>query len=327
MFDQIEANSIVTLLYQTVLGREPDYSGLAHYVDRLVSDGSVAEIIREFSESTEYAQKSRLFKPNLMQFRSFPDAEVFVSPEIVDQLFEKTSFYWRNAASEPKEMYWSVVTEEKWNRELTDNDRVEFMGTGSRYAKRVLRLYEKYSGNSTANLSCIDFGAGVGRLAINFASRVSQVHAVDFSVSHLQELQRNAAMFDCASKITVWPIQQPVDIEGLPQVDLVYSYIVLQHNTPPVIAAMMRTLLGHLRPGGYAFLHVPLAGPEYEGFRLDDYLASLEAGTRMEVHILPRANINALAESAGCEIVASHCVGGTFSQYSEEIVFHKPTIA
>ena len=145
MFDQNEASSIVTLLYQTVLGREPDPSGLEQYVSQLVSRESVAQIIREFSESPEYAQKRRLLNPNLMQFRSFPDAEVFVPPEVVDQLFDKTSFYWRNAASEPNEMYWSVVTEDKWNLELTDDDRVEFMETGSRYAKRVLGLYEKYS--------------------------------------------------------------------------------------------------------------------------------------------------------------------------------------
>ena len=201
----------------------------------------------------------------------------------------------------------------------------DFIGTGSRYAKRILSLYEKYSGQSVANLTCIDFGSGVGRLAINFASRVCQVHAVDFSESHLQELQRNAEMFDCASKITLWPIRLPADLDKLPQADLVYSYIALQHNTPPVIAAMMSNLLDHLRPGGYAFLHVPLAGAGYEGFVVNDYLASAEAGRRMEVHILPRANINSLAAKAGCEIVASHCVGGTYSQYSEEIVFHKPT--
>jgi 2-polyprenyl-3-methyl-5-hydroxy-6-metoxy-1,4-benzoquinol methylase len=325
MFDQKEASSIVTLLYQTVLGRDPDPKGLQQYVSGLVSGHqTVAQIIQEFAASPEYAHRTRLLDFNLMQFRKFPDADVFVPPQVVDQLFDKTSFYWRNAASEPNEMYWSVVTEEKWNRELTSDDRIEFIATGKRYANRVLALYETYSGKSAANLSCIDFGCGVGRLAINFASRVAQVHAVDFSESHLQELQRNAATFDCASKITPWPIRLPADLDQLPQVDLVYSYIALQHNTPPVIATMMRSLLDHLQPGGYAFLHVPLAGAGYEGFVVNDYLTSIEAGTRMEIHILPRANINSLAAKAGCEIVTSHCVGGTHTQYSEEIVFHKP---
>jgi 2-polyprenyl-3-methyl-5-hydroxy-6-metoxy-1,4-benzoquinol methylase len=222
-------------------------------------------------------------------------------------------------------MYWSVLTVQKWNRELTGDDRVQFVATGKRYANRVLALYEKYSGRSVAEITCIDFGAGVGRLAINFASRVARVHAVDFSESHLQELQRNAALFACESKIELWPIRLPADLDKLPQVDLVYSFIALQHNTPPVIAAMMRALLDRLRPGGYAFLHVTLAAAGYPGFSVNDYLALADAGTRMETHLLPRANINTLAVMAGCEIVMSHCVGGNDYQYSEELIFHRPT--
>ncbi len=112
MFDKTEAGDIVTLLYQTVLGREPDSTGLEHYIERLVSGrGTVAKIIREFAESPECVKKKRLLNPKLTEFRSLPDAEVFVPPVVVDQLFEKTSFYWRNAASDPKEMYWSVLTQ------------------------------------------------------------------------------------------------------------------------------------------------------------------------------------------------------------------------
>ncbi len=325
MYDRDEASSIVSLLYQTVLGREPDRTALEQYVERIVSGRiSVAQIIQQFAKSPEYAKRKRLLNPKLTQFRSLPDAEIFVPSELVDRLFDKTSFYWRNAASAPNEMYWSVITQKEWNRELTGDDRIQFVATGKSYADRVLGLYEKCSGRSSANLTCIDFGSGVGRLAINFATRVAKVHAVDFSESHLQELQRNAAMFDCASKIAVWPISLPADLDKLPQVDLVYSFIALQHNTPPVIAAMMRTLLDHLRPGGYAFLHVTLAAAGYEGFGVEDYLASADAGTRMEIHILPRANINSLAGRAGCEIVMSQCVGGNDYAYSEEIVFYKP---
>ncbi len=329
MYNRIEASHIVGLLYQTVLGRDPDPIGLDHYVEGLVSGRrTVAQIIQDFAASPEYVQKQkpaqRIPNPKLTRFHKLPAADVFVPPEVVDQLFEKTSYYWRNIASAPNQMYWSVLTDKKWSLELTDEDRGQFVATGKPYADRVLALYTACSGRSVTNLTCIDFGSGVGRLAINFASHVDKVHAVDFSESHLQELQRNAAMLDCASKIETWPIRLPADLDKLPKVDLVYSLIVLQHNTPPVIAAMMLALLNKLQPDGYAFLHVTLAGAGYEGFVVEDYLASTKAGTRMETHILPRANINALAVRAGCEIVTSHCVGGNDYLYSEEIVFHKP---
>jgi len=327
MFDHTEATNIVTLLYRRLLDRDPDHSALQQHVDTLVSrKRTVAEIFREFTDLPDFKRKRPPADPQLTSFQSLPDAEVFVPADVAQQLFDKTSYYWRNTASQPDQIYWSVITQEQWKRTLTDEDRARFVETGKPYANRVLKLYQQYAGQPLDNVSCIDFGSGVGRLAINFAARVGHVHAVDFSESHLEELQRNAALLDCASRIDTWPIRSPGDLDKLPQVDLVYSFIALQHNTPPVIATMMRALLDKLRPGGYAFLHVTLAKIEYGGFSVQDYLASPKAGTTMEVHILPRANINTLAARAGCTIVTSHCIGGNSHAYSEEIVFHRPPV-
>lgn len=110
MFKQAEARHIVTLLYNAVFGGEPDPKALEQYVEGLITERcTIAQIIREFAESPEYAQKKRFLRPKPKQFRSFPEAEVFVSPEVVDRLFDKTSSSWRNAASEPGGMYWSVL--------------------------------------------------------------------------------------------------------------------------------------------------------------------------------------------------------------------------
>lgn len=323
--DRDEATQIVTLLYQSLLGRDPDQDGLTSKVAALASGKrTLPQLLREFMDSPEFRNRSRLLRPRLTDHQEFADAEVFVAPEVVDRLFAKTSNYWRNAASAPHEMYWSVLTEKEWNRELGRDDRIAFVKTGKPYADRVLAQYERLAGRSAAGISCLDFGCGVGRLAINFATRVAKVHAVDFSEPHLRELERNAGMFDCGDKVAVWPIGRPADLGKPPAVDLVYSLIALQHNTPPVIAAMMRGLLEHVVPGGYAFLHVTIAAAGYPGFRVADYLASPASGTTMEIHILPRANIDTLAQRSGCRIVTSRCIGGNDYAYSEEFVFHKP---
>lgn len=326
--DRAEATQFVSLLYRSLLGREPDREGLEQKVVALAGGRrTVVQLVTDFVESAEFVERSRLLKPRLTDFPCFPDDEVFVSPDVVDRLFEKTSRYWRTAATAPNEMYWSVLTSEEWNRELQLDDRRAFVATGQPYADDVLQWYEILSGRRAADATCIDFGCGVGRLAINFAPRVRRVHAVDFSESHLAELKRNAEVFGCADRVETWPIRRPADLERLPAVDLVYSLIALQHNTPPVIAAMMRGLLEHLVPGGYAFLHVTLARAAYPGFKVADYLASPESGTRMEIHILPRANINELARRCGCTIVTSRCIGGNDFAYSEEFVFHRPAVA
>lgn len=319
-----EAVVTVSLLYQAVLGRDADEAGLRHNVEALVSGRTtMLQLLRHFLASGEAVERRRLWRPNLTGYRCFRDEEVFVDQGVVDALFAKTATYWRNTASRPEEIYWSVLTETDWNRALTLADRQAFVRTGSHYASRILASFEARTGRSTKDVRCLDFGCGVGRLAINFAPRVREVCAVDFSPAHLDELKRNAELFGCGERISTWLLRTPADLDVVPAADLVYSLVALQHNTPPVIAHMMRSLLDHLRPGGLAFLHVTLAKAGYEGFSVRDYLGSEHAGTRMEVHFLPRANINELARRAGCEIVASECIGGNDYAYSEEFVFRR----
>ncbi len=318
-----EAQEIVTLLYRGMLGREPDAEGFAKNVDALVAGHSVVALIRSFVQSPELADKQRLLRPNLTGFPAFADKDIFAAPDVVDALFTKTATYWRNTASKPEEIYWSVLTEKNWNRALTTADRREFVRTGAAYADRVLGEFVRRTGRPTAGLCCLDFGCGVGRLAINFASRVAEVRAVDFSSAHLAELRANADLHGCADKISTWLLQMPADLDKVPRADLVYSLVALQHNTPTVIASVMESLLRHLEPGGLAFLHVTLAKAGYSGFTIDGYLRDPAAGTTMEVHFLPRTNIEQVAQRAGCEILASNCVGGNYYAYSEELIFRR----
>lgn len=323
--DRNDATTFVSLLYQSILGRDADPEGLRLKVEALVNGrASVVDITREFAQSREFADRVRLTKPNLCGFPEFAPQDLFVAPDVLDALFAKTATYWRNTAAKPDEMYWSVLTEGQWRRELTPDDRRRFVATGQPYAQRVLETHWKHSGRMPTNLRVLDFGCGVGRLALNFAPHVAEVCAVDFSTAHLAELQKNAQLLNVGGKVSTWHLTTPADLAPAPSVDLVYSFIALQHNTPPIIAHFVESLLQHVLPGGYAFLHVTIAHAGYEGFAPQQYLADPKAGTTMEVHFLPRKNLEQIARRAGCEIVESGCIGGTFCAYSEELVFRRP---
>ncbi len=324
--DLTEAHQTVSLLYRAILGREADAAGLQQKVDTLVAGTrSLQQVLADFLASDELHQVRRLQRPNLTSFPVFPDALVSIDRRQIDALFTKTAGYWRHTASRPEEIYWSVLTETNWNRALTPADRRAFVQTGASYCERILAQFQALTGRPVHDLRCLDFGCGVGRLAIHFAQRVGEVCAVDFSEAHLAELQENARLFGCADKISQWPLRLPADLHDVPPADLVYSLVALQHNTPPVIAFLLRSLLDHVRPGGLAFLHVTLAKAGYGGFTVAGYLEDPRAGTTMEVHFLPRANINDVAREAGCEIVSSQCIGGNDYAYSEEFVFRRRT--
>lgn len=318
------AAETVSALYLALLGREADANGLRVHTEALVTgQRTVPQLVRDFMNSAEGSALRRRWKPNLTGFPRFADEDVFVDRALVDSLFTKTATYWRKTASRPDEIYWSVLTEKNWSRTLTEDDRRKFVATGKTYAERILAEWTQRTGRPADGIRCLDFGCGVGRLAINFAPHVDEVCCVDFSEGHLAELKANAGLFGCADKVSTWLLRTPQDLASVPEVDLVYSMVALQHNTPPVIAFMMQSLLEHVKPGGLAFLHVTLAKAGYEGFSVLRYLTDKRAGTTMEVHFLPRANINDLARRAGFEIVSSECVGGNYYAYSEEFVFRR----
>ena len=51
-------------------------------------------------------------------------------------------------------------------------------------------------------------------------------------------------------------LRDTLDLDTLPEFDLFFSMIVLQHNPPPLIALMLEKIAARLRPGGVAVFAV-----------------------------------------------------------------------
>jgi len=76
----------------------------------------------------------------------------------------------------------------------------------------------------------------------------------------------------------------------LPQVDVIYSIIVLQHNPPPVIDRILGTFARILKPGGIAYFQVPTYVQGYS-FDLGEYLESKVGTPSMEMHVYPQDRV------------------------------------
>ncbi|MEM1344840.1 MAG: class I SAM-dependent methyltransferase [Pseudomonadota bacterium] len=205
---------------------------------------------------------------------------------------------------------------------LTEERRRQFVRSSKRTIDRFADTYERYSGRPAAEATALDFGCGVGRLAIPATDRFARVVGVDLSAGHLAETKRNLALVDPdgTAQLDTFLMSGLDDAANLPEADCCYSEIVLQHNTPPVMAYFLKALLKALRPGGIAILHIPIHHPFY-AFDTEEYLKDANAGRFMEVHVLPRETLRRLAEQVGYEIVDSQCTGGTRGVYSETFTF------
>jgi SAM-dependent methyltransferase len=142
----------------------------------------------------------------------------------------------------------------------------------------------------------LDYGCGVGRLTAALARYTKAVVGVDVSQGHLREAAKSMAEFGIGNA-SFELIGSVPDIDAIGDFDLIVSRIVLQHNPPPVMAAIYRKLLNALRPGGIAVIQMPtfIAG---QSFSVATYLAS--ANEPMEMNALPQHEAFRIIAETGC---------------------------
>jgi len=81
-----------------------------------------------------------------------------------------------------------------------------------------------------------------------------------------------------------------------------YSIIVLQHNPPPLIKVLLKSVLSKLRSGGVAYFQVPTYALGYK-FSTDDYLKKARADAKIEMHVLPQPQLWQILHEAKCELL------------------------
>ena len=241
----------------------------------------------------------------------------------LDKLFKKTSYYWRNVGSKKKDIYYSVLTHEKYRKVLSDVEKKNFLENGNEDIKDALNYAEKFSKTDRIIKSVLDFGCGVGRLSYNLPLSMPEICCCDFSKIHLEEAKANLSERFKDSKIHFKYLPDIFSICDLPKQDLIFSFLTLQHNTPPVINYLIYQLLNLLNKDGIAVLHIPLANVNYQ-FDFEEYLRSKKSGKLIEMHLLPRSNLYKCALDCDCELVFSECKGHCGAGiYSEYVIFRK----
>ncbi|HET7705060.1 MAG TPA: class I SAM-dependent methyltransferase [Thermoanaerobaculia bacterium] len=157
------------------------------------------------------------------------------------------------------EPYYAVLTDDAFLGAEGSPEAVrEFFATGEREVAWLLGLATQVAGREFGPRSALDFGCGVGRLAIPMASRVARVVGVDVSPTmiELAKHHRDAAGIGNAEFVTLAHARQSPE-----QFDFIYSLIVFQHIPPVLGYELMDWLVGKVAAGGVAALHVVVSRP------------------------------------------------------------------
>lgn len=156
--------------------------------------------------------------------------------------------------------YWAVVTVPELRREnLTDEALAGFFASGERHVEQILATIRKNVDASFTPRRCLDFGCGVGRVAIPLARRCQTVVGVDVSEGMLEEARRNCVRFGIDNASFVLGDDTLTHVTGT--FDLVHSYIVFQHITPSRAERLLRGLLARLSQPGMGIIHLLYSTP------------------------------------------------------------------
>lgn len=138
----------------------------------------------------------------------------------------------------------------------TPGGRAFFFRSGE---QETARLFKRIESLLPGHDRCVDFGCGIGRLALPHAELFKEVYAVDISPTMLAKLQLTCQQKEIQN-IRPFLVSDAWDEEGT--ADYVYSIAVFQHiREVSVIADHLRRIRRILKPTGIAQLHFDTRPP------------------------------------------------------------------
>ena len=173
---------------------------------------------------------------------------------------------WRAAGTraESRENADDVVRETGWvfnNLTGEELNLANFVQTGD---AEVDVYVDRFGWNETAgSMSILEIGSGIGRMTAAFTRRFSSVIATDVDAAFLERCRETVARFGRVGNFSTVHIADGNSI-NVPDssVDVVFSYIVLQHCKTSDALRLTREALRIVKPGGWVALNYRTWVPE-----------------------------------------------------------------
>nr|WP_276595272.1 class I SAM-dependent methyltransferase [Roseateles albus] len=165
---------------------------------------------------------------------------------------------------------------------MTNEARAVFFASGHAHVKQVLNTCRAHLATDFVPNKVLDFGCGVGRLVIPFASVAHEVVGVDISPSMLAEAARNCHE-QSAFNVELLPSDDTLSaLDG--DFDLVHSSIVLQHIEVSRGRILFEQLVQRIRPGGLGAIQITYGWDVYaDSFGQQPAIPPVPSPTRLQL--------------------------------------------
>jgi len=153
-----------------------------------------------------------------------------------------------------RDPYFGVITDPKFRRtQMNAQAKREFFDSGQWHVDHVMQIIRRHIDPNFEPKTVLDFGCGVGRTLIGFASVAHEVVGLDVSYSMLQEARHNCDEHNLNNVRLLISDDSLSSLSGA--FELIHSSNVFQHITPDRGRELVRGLLAHVASGGVGALH------------------------------------------------------------------------
>ncbi|WP_444917106.1 class I SAM-dependent methyltransferase [Microbulbifer sp. JMSA003] len=157
-----------------------------------------------------------------------------------------------------EDAYYGVLTEEKFRKEnLTDSAKQDFFKTGQSHVHNILTKVKQHVDDGFVVKRALDFGCGVGRVAIPLAYITEDVTGVDISDSMLMEAKKNSHEQGLKNIEFVKADEKLSLVQR--KFNFIHSFIVFQHIPVKKGQRLFSLLLDKLESGGVCVAHFSYA--------------------------------------------------------------------
>ena len=286
----------VVWCYREILGRHPESAAAVQ--SHLASVKDFRSLVSRFIRSQEHWQKMapRDFVP---LDRPEMDIDIAASATELPLMLDGIREAWTHLGR--VRPHHSVLTSQEYLPDSINGESIErFYASGAAGAATITAILRRYGFSDLQSKVCVEYGCGLGRMTLALATIFKKVHGYDISANHLTLAERRAADTGIHN-VDFHLCSADSGIEHLENCDFFCSYIVFQHNPPPIIRALIGAALGSLRPGGIAVFQVPTYQQGYT-FRIKEYLAR-PPSLDMEMHCIPQHVVFSLIAAAQCKVL------------------------
>lgn len=273
--------------YRLVLGRAAESDEIVdNHLRALETLQNWRDALFNSEEFVERHVKPATIQPmDKVLYGAPPRVDHQVSPELLQAMMDRVRDQWTQLGED--DPHWSVLSSPEFRKSNLTSARIADLRRSGRREAGLIDDFEARAGVALTRGVCVELGAGVGRITRYLSERFEKVIAVDISPGNL-ELCAEYMAEEGAHNVECKLVSSFEDFDTLPQYDVLFSVIVLQHNPPPIQKLILRSLFSRVRPGGGVLFQIPTHIPGYS-FDAEAYLSG--PLKEIEMHSLPTAVI------------------------------------